>query len=113
MVATDCRDCGQDISEYSNTCPNCGAAIKTWPLTIFTRVYFIGGLTFVILYAVLSQSARAGYLAGVWLSVGFALGLIVYGRAHRRSSDVANLMNLLGIALMISLLIAGIFRILI
>lgn len=112
MALTKCRECNHKISNQAQTCPNCGALKKTWPLTKFTRFYFIGGFVFVTLYALVFNPDLLAYLAAVWLLIGFGLALIVYGRARRNVSDIAGPVYLLGIAWLIMLFIAGIFRIL-
>ena len=112
MTLTRCRKCDHEISSKVKTCPNCNSPVKMWPLAKFTWFYLIGGSVFVILSGVLVNHDAVGYVAAIWLLVGLALVLIVYGRARRSTSDVAGSMYLLGIAWLISLLIVGIFRIL-
>lgn len=111
MALIKCRECNHEISNQEKICANCGALKKTWPLTNFTRFYFIGGFVFVMLYALIFDPDLLAYLAAVWLLIGIGLGLIVYGRARRDVSDIAGPVYLLGIAWLITLLFAGIFRI--
>ncbi len=111
MALIKCRECNHEINDQAKICPNCGVLKKTWPLTKFTRFYFIGGIVFVMLYALVFDPDLLVYLAAVWLLIGIGLGLIVYGRARRDVSDIAGPVYLLGIAWLIMLLFAGIFRI--
>ncbi|MCH8058840.1 MAG: zinc ribbon domain-containing protein [Proteobacteria bacterium] len=84
MALIKCRECNHEISNQEKICPNCGALKKTWPLTNFTRFYFIGGFVFVMLYALVFDPDLLAYLAAVWLLIGIGLGLIVYGRGRKR-----------------------------
>ena len=112
MALTKCRECDHEISNQAKACPNCGARKKSWPLTKFTRFYFISGFGFVVLYALAIDPYLLGYFAAIWLLVGFGLALIAYGRARRSESDVAGTVYLIGIAWLLVLLLVGIFRIL-
>ena len=108
----DCKECENKIPAGAKACQNCGAlAPGKSPLLRLSYFYFGGGVVFIGLYAYLLDVDGAKSIVVRWLAVGFALGMIVYGRSKRHESEVAALIYLTGLALLAILMVVGIYLI--
>jgi len=94
----------------AKVCEHCGAlVIRKSPLIRLAYFYVLGGIAFIGLYGYLVDVETAKSLTVSWLAVGFALALIIYGRAMRHASDRAAFIYLTGLALLAILLVVGVW----
>lgn len=109
MTEQICKKCSQPAGIDARSCEHCGAPIAAKSsLGRLAYLYFGGGIAFLGLYSYLVDLDGARVLALRWLAVGVSLVMIVYGRAKRHESDVANLVYLAGLAMLVFLLVVGI-----
>lgn len=81
-------------------------------LVRFSAFYVIGGLVLIGLSAYLADTSTARSLFNIWVLVGVPLFLIVIGRARRDTSEIATFVYLVGLAILVLLLLVGIYRVL-
>ncbi len=110
MTERSCKECKHSLPDGAKSCENCGALVTARsPLIRLVYFYFAGGLAFIGLYIYLFDIESTKSLVFRWLAVGFSLALIVYGRSKRHASAVAGLLYLVGLAVLVILLLTGIY----
>lgn len=107
VAITRCENCGQEIADPTQECPNCAAPEGTSPFTKFAVFYFVGGIIFFALYGTYVDREVAIFFVANWLVLGFSVACIAYGLPRKDKSDVAGLIYIIGLAWLVLLFVAG------